>query len=180
MPKARLWASTYRPNDGIGVSVEQGLFLLQCSPAEDRTRGISTKVSRTMLAAYLEDPNLASWGEQAQFVLLGNSAAASIAETPSEPLLWTVAAKDLAHVVDDQGRGTIGSEALGNLINTGIAAELHSFVQQANRDLDVGRPSPGIPVTEGGPFWGSYGFGLNRPTPLGIAVGGLTEVSSVL
>lgn len=177
-PMARLWASTYRPSDGIGVPVGRGLFLLQCSPAEDRVRGISTKVSRAMLAAYLEDPNLASWGKQVLFVLLGHSSNTPIAETPPEPLLWAVAVPDLVQVVNDQGRGTIGSEALRELIGTGLAEELHSFVHQATRRQDW--PSPRTPIAEGRRFWGGDGFGFNKPSPLGIAVDGLTEVSSAL
>jgi hypothetical protein len=179
-PEASLWASTYRARDGVGVAAGPGLFLLQCSPAEDRVRGISTKVSRTMLAAYLEDPNLAAWGKRALFVLLGHSAATPSAETLPEPLLWTVPAADLAQIVDSQGRGTINSETLLDLVDAGLAVEIHSFVRWAIHrwDLDTGRVSSQIPDRDGRSYWAPYGFGLNRPTPLGLAVGGLTEVPS--
>jgi hypothetical protein len=133
-----------------------------------------------MLAAYLEDPNLASWGGRAMFVLVGRCPPALDVEALPGLFLWTVPPSDLAQIVDSQGRGTINSETLEGLTDAGIAIDLHSFIEREiyHRDLGVGKSSPQVAYSEEGPIWGGYGFGLNKPTPLGIAVDGLIEASS--
>jgi len=50
-PSATLWASTFRPRDGLGVTPAEGLLLFQCSPAETRTWGLSTRINRRTLGA---------------------------------------------------------------------------------------------------------------------------------
>jgi hypothetical protein len=175
IPEASFWASTYRAQDGIGAWPGRGLLLLQCSPAEDRARGISTRVSRTMLATYLEDPNLASWADRALFVLVGERGLDSYAEAPS---LWTVAAADLCRVVDGQGRGTINAHTLASLIGAGVAVELSTRVQTLGLRDGVERVNF-RPASTGGHSWGYYSFGFNRPTPLGVATDGHAEVAFV-
>jgi hypothetical protein len=171
-PGMSLWGSTYRANDGIGLPPGPGLFLLQCSPAEDHVHGISTRVSRTMLAAYLEDPNLALWENRALFVLVGPSAASFDASALPESGLWAVRPSDLAQITDRQGRGTINSEALESLIGEGHAIAIASFLRNAasDRTVEIGSTAPQIGRLEGHLTWAGYGFGLNRPTPLGLAI----------
>ena len=179
-PEAALWASTYRMTDGIGMSPDPGSLLLQCSPAENRVKGISTKVSRSMLDTYLEDPNLALWGPQTWFVLVGRSDETPASKSGPEPLLWAVSPSDLADVVAMQSRGTISAETLVRLVEVGAALSLDALFHW--------NPTQEWPGAEGSvssvanrnrePVWGGYHFGFNRPTPLGVALDGRIPVAS--
>ena len=169
-PEALLWASTYRTTDGMGLAPQRDSILLQCSPAEDRMRGISTRVSRAMLRTYLDDQNLALWGYQTWFVLVGSEDDGS--SDPSAPFLWGVPPIELAEVVDKQGRGTISAATLDGLAEAGAAVELGTLLQQKLPHESALRGSaPRTAHRAESIAWGGFIFGLNKPTPLGVAFG---------
>ena len=173
-PHASLWASTYRETDGIGFSPEPGLILIQCSPAEDRVKGISTRVSRSMLYTYLEDPSLAAWGRHAWFVLVGSGGSDFGSGGGEQASLWAVPPAELAGVVADQGRGTIGSGALARLVEAGVAVGLDALFQNEKMQLRAAVRGS-VPLVERpatNHVWAGRQFGLNRPTPLGVALEG--------
>lgn len=178
-PGATLWASTYRMTDGIGMSPEPGSVLFQCSPAENRVKGISTKVSRSMLGTYLEDPNLALWSRQTWFVLVGASDEGS-STGGQEPSLWAMSPSELSDVVAMQGRGTISSETLAQLSEAGAAFSLDALLHlnRAQRWPGAGGSAPSAANGGRDPVGGGYHFGFNRPTPLGVALDGRIPVAS--
>jgi hypothetical protein len=132
-----------------------------------------------MLEAYLENANLASWGRRALFVLLGDADDASEVKSQA-PWLWTVAAVDLAQVVDAQGRGTINAHTLDSLVDAGLALDLATRIGTINlQDADDGSQRRSAAPQMRTDFWFAYRFGLNRPTPLGVAVDGRNKVAFV-
>lgn len=173
VPTATLWASTFRASDGLGVAPAENLLLLQCSPAERRSWGLSTRVSRKMLAAYMESSHLQAWGNRAQFVL------ASLAQTNDEtgrcqgPNLWSVTVQDLTDFTDQQGKGTVNQEALDELSSLGVAKPLGDLLE---RWASMGRLAEAfcpIPQREMRSFYGSlwfHPFNLSAPSPLGLAL----------
>jgi hypothetical protein len=105
LPEAQLWSSTFREVDGVGVPARPDLLLLQCSAAEDRQGGPSTRVSRATLSFYRENEHLSAWGRNAQFVLVGSSGSPGELLPLGSPQLWSVTVADLGQTTDDYGRG---------------------------------------------------------------------------
>jgi hypothetical protein len=171
VPTAHLWAPTYRLRDGFGLHSSPGLYLIQCFPVEDRKRGFSTKVSRRMLATYLEDANLGSWGSQTRLVLVGQSTAPADAGASGGVKLWVARPPDLAEVTDHQERGTINAKALQELVDEGYAETPSIFLRHVASGPMADRHSSCSRLEPLG--WHSLRrepFGMHRPTPLGLAL----------
>jgi hypothetical protein len=179
MPNAVLWASTFRPADGLGVRPTKELLLLQCSPAERRTWGLSTRINRRTLHTYIQSPHLRAWGDHAQFILASYPEDVAGAELLVKPVLWAISAQKLADFTDKQGRGTVNQEGLEQLISERSACPLGRFLEQWEAGTPplqtVGEvpPRPGLEDSEDSGF---FRFDLNAPTPLGLALGSFRNV----
>jgi hypothetical protein len=181
LPDAVLWASTYRDADGIGIDVRPELLLLQCSPADTRDAGPSTRVNRATLSVYAHGEHLWAWGRQAQFVLVG-AIPTSGARPTAGPELWCIAACDLAEVVESRGRGTIDAVTLENLVSSGHARSMPELLRHwvacarsVGPALDARTREPPIHAHTGRHDhehqFARYGlFGMNVPTPVGVAL----------
>lgn len=172
LPSAILWASTYRPEDGVGVAPSASRLLLQCSPADERVHGISTRVNRKMLAKFVEQPNLAAWAGHAQFILVSAEDLNAVVGERCRLELWAIAALDLHKFVADRGRGTISGEDLSLLRAAGHVRPFEDLLKSFSQDGGL----PGPPWAETGSTGGrsdrewNWGFGLHSPTPLGVAI----------
>ncbi len=172
LPTAVLWASTYRSEDGVGVPASVSRLLLQCSPADERVHGISTRVNRTMLAKFVEQPSLRIWADHAQFILVSaRDLDVAVGERRSLEL-WAIAATDLYEFAADRDRGTVSYEDLISLMGAGHARPLRDLLRSFSQDGGLPR-SPHTLTVSTGPRsdreW-NWGFGFNSPTPLGVAL----------
>jgi hypothetical protein len=173
MPTATLWASTFRASDGLGVAPAENLLLLQCSPAERRSWGLSMRVSRKMLGAYMESSHLRAWGDRAQFVLASLTQTNSGSERCQRPLLWAVGAQDLTDFTDRQGKGTVNHEGLDELITLGCAKPLGSLLEDVAYRGQLVAPNYSPPSRRESGFGDSlwfHPFNLSAPSPLGLAL----------
>lgn len=176
LPGAVLWASTYRPADGVGVPPSPDRLLFQCSPADERLHGISTRINRKMLASFTNEQALQAWGQQAQFILVSARDDWRDLGERRELELWTISAADLSVFVDERMRGTVDGQDLEQLAARGYARplkELLSLFSQGETTLNG--PSSELAETGLGSQQGwdrgfSWGFGLNSPTPVAIAL----------
>jgi hypothetical protein len=145
VPDAKLWAPTFHQRNGFGPPEPDSLssLVLQCSPAEMRNAGPSTRVSRAQLAAYRDELTLAPWSGQVRFVLAGLG--------PGQvPSLYVVSLHDLAHVVDRQKRGTINNETLTELMGTPSRYGYGATARPLEEELIgwiAGQPSADVAVT---------------------------------
>jgi hypothetical protein len=172
LPTAILWASTYRPEDGVGVPPSADRLLLQCSPADERVHGISTRVNRKMLAKFIEQPSLRAWADHAQFILVSAEDLDAAVGERCRLELWAITATDLHGFVDDRGRGTVSAYDLDFLKVSGYARPFGDLLRSFSQDGGL----PGSPrawtISPGGRSdreW-NWGFGFNSPTPLGVAL----------
>jgi hypothetical protein len=127
-----------------------------------------------MLYTYREDASLALWERQTWFVLVGSDREDLASSGRAQPSLWVVSPSELAGVVASQGRGTIGSRTLADLIDAGVVLGLDALFrhEQTNFRLPVGGSMPEDERPDRGQAWAAYHFGFNRPTPLGVALEG--------
>jgi hypothetical protein len=172
-PTATMWASTFRADDGLGVAPAENLLLLQCSHAERRSWGLSTRVSRKMLEAYMESPHLRAWGDRAQFVLASVTQTNSDPNRPQEPSLWAVGVQDLTDFTDRQGKGTVNHEGLDELIHLGCAKLLESLLEESAYRGWLPHPNhpPPSRIEDGfGESLWFHPFNLSAPNPLGLAL----------
>lgn len=164
---AGIWGSTFRRVDGVGIQPTSDLLLLQCSAAERRTWGLSTRVNRQVLATYMANPSLRSWEEHAQFVL------PSVAEGDLTVSLWLISAEALAVFAEKQGRCTINDQALAELVARGAASRLEDILRSwSSRQSVLCPPSEmtdTLPIGEASESYEFARFDFNAPTPLGLA-----------
>lgn len=176
LPGAVLWASTYRPADGVGVSPSPDRLLFQCSPADERLHGISTRINRKMLASFINEPALQAWGQHAQFILV------SVRDDWRDPgdrrelELWTISAADLSAFTAERARGTVNGQDLEQLASMGCVRPLKEFLSLFSQgEATLTGPSSELAQARLGSERGwdrgfSWGFGLNSPTPVAIAL----------
>lgn len=176
LPDAVLWASTYRPTDGVGIRPSANRLLFQCSPADERLKGISTRINRKMLASFTNEAPLRAWGHHAQFILVSARDEWRDIGERRELELWAIAAADLQEFTEDRMRGTVDRRDLEHLAAAGYARPLRElltlFARKAatpvhlrpeSDEIDSGPPSK----WEGSFYWG---FGMNSPTPVAVAL----------
>jgi hypothetical protein len=183
LPAASLWAPTYRRHTGFGIDPQPCLLLFQCSPAQYRIDGPSTRVSRRLLQIYRSHPALVAWHDRTQFVLADPSPdeygphaySTSPAKRPL-PTLWTASVPILADVTDHQDRGTVSAATLRSMASAGEAIPLaHTLrtwaetTEQRQTHTDSIWRAPLEPTDADPWFWGGL-FGVNRPMPLGAAL----------
>lgn len=172
LPDANLWASTYRPADGVGVSPSADQLLFQCSPADERMHGISTRVNRKMLASFTDESPLQAWRQHAQFILVSARDTWRSLGERRDLELWAISAADLRAFTDDRMRGTVNGQDLEQLATDRCALPLEELLCLFSRG-EAGLDGPvSLGVGSGLQFpqgW-EWGFGLNSPTPVGIAL----------
>lgn len=118
-PDAVLWAPWFRRDLGFVNAdlADDNLLLLQCSPAEYRLAGPSTRVPRQLITDYCRSPELAVWRAQTRFVLVGPEADGDDGPWPfnlpsDRSGLYTIGVEDLDEIVRTQDRGTINVQTL--------------------------------------------------------------------
>jgi hypothetical protein len=172
LPGAVIWASTYRPEDGVGVSPSADRLLFQCSPADERLHGLSTRVNRKMLARFAADPPLEAWRGHAQFILVAARDDWKDLGERRDLGLWAISAACLGVFTDERMRGTVDSQDLKQLAAEGHARRLEELLglfSQGKAELQPPIPEVASTSLRYQQQWG-WGFGLNAPTPVGIAL----------
>lgn len=107
VPQAVLWSPSFRHADGFGSDAElEGSLLLQCSWAQIRRGGPSTRVSRALVETYAACQPLALRHTAVRFVLVGDGGA------PNKFPLYTVGLTDIDALVSRQVRGTVDAISL--------------------------------------------------------------------
>ena len=107
-PEAELWApSLSELETEWDTSHSEGL-VLQCSWAEIRRRGPSTRVNRSLVDTYHSITTRGAWIDRVHFVLVGNCANGRFD-------LFLIGLADLIDVVAEQQRGTINADTLHSL-----------------------------------------------------------------
>jgi hypothetical protein len=128
LPDAVLWASTYRPTDGVGIRPSANRLLFQCSPADERLKGFSTRINRKMLASFTNQAPLRAWGHHAQFILVSARDDWRDIGERRELELWAIAAADLQEFTEDRMRGTVDRRDLEHLAAAGYARPLRELL----------------------------------------------------
>lgn len=186
VPSAVLWPPpTFRPHDGFGPlqPALQHSLLFQCSPAEIRVAGPSTRVSRAQLDAYRELPRLGVWRRRVRFVLPGIDADClgmplSDYLLPMRFRLYVVGVDDLADVVDRQQRGTINANTLEELttcLSEHVPGARARPLEEELTAWKVARCDPEELIIEAipdhQPAWTRLGFNwLTAPSPIAVAL----------
>jgi hypothetical protein len=173
---ARLWAPTLGQLRTFAFEPHHdSTVLLQCSFADMRASGPSTRVSRAQIAAYLEDPALEGWRESTWFVMVDPDlepiVVGSVVPNVSLPNLLAIRLGDVAALISDQGRGTVSADTLRALrgrpgsdvvelgaVFDGLAVSDVELITRAPHQRARG-------LDDGGVWWR---FGLSTPTPIGV------------
>lgn len=173
-PQAVLWSPSFRVADGFGVDADlDGSLILQCSWAELRAHGPSTRISRTLVETYTACVALAPWQAAIRFILVGRAP-----ESADRVPLFSVGLLDLQALVQRQGRGTVNAMTLNDLQNQPSLIADRAAAESLDVTLRMWAqrhpPAPHSPA--GGPEpprpSGDYrqgpGFGFHGPSALGV------------
>ena len=107
-PDAELWAPSIRELETECDTYRSEELVLQCSWAEIKRRGPSTRVNRALVDTYRSITARGAWSDRVHFVLVGNCAAGRFD-------LFLIGLADLIDVVAEQQRGTINADRLHSL-----------------------------------------------------------------
>lgn len=171
-PQSRLWAPSYRELEDVANARLPLDLVLQCSWAESRRKGPSTRINRDLVDTYYFVARQSDSLSSIRFVLLG--------EERSRLTLFSIGIGDLQELVDAQRRGTVGADTLHTLRHQPsgtrpwepCAETLHKTLLQLEHEGsqlgsssdDVGRLT--TPPNQHSTFSRRF---FNRPTPLAVA-----------
>jgi hypothetical protein len=166
-PEARIWSPRPRRVDEPDpITGTPSCLLLQCSWAEYRQHGPSTRISRRQVYSYLDAISAGVSASKVRFVLV------DMPETDiGSAALYTISLQDLLQLVNQRGRGTVDARTLRTLLKQPSFAGQGYMIEPLERTLEMrmlrslGSRSRPASLSEN---W--FGMGLHNPSPLAIGI----------